>query len=57
MVSSRNISVQLPDGLIEEIDREVELGGYNGRSDFIKAAIRTQLQINYEKRVRFDPKE
>lgn len=52
MPAEKTVSIRMPDGLLAEIDREVEYGEYSGRSDFIKAAVRTLLQMNYERRVR-----
>lgn len=52
MPAEKTVSIRMPDGLLAEIDREVENGEYSGRSDFIKAAVRTLLQMNYERRAR-----
>lgn len=34
------ISVSLPEGLAEQMDKLIEERGYSGRSDFIRAAVR-----------------
>jgi len=44
MVSTIKISARLPPKIVEEIDRLVQTGVFNNRSDFIKEAIRHYLR-------------
>jgi CopG family transcriptional regulator, nickel-responsive regulator len=38
------VSISLPDDLVEELDARIEEGGYKGRSEFLRAAVRHYLQ-------------
>jgi CopG family nickel-responsive transcriptional regulator len=38
------VSASLPDDLVQELDSEIQRGDYKGRSEFLRAAIRTHLQ-------------
>lgn len=44
MAMERSLSIKVPQGMLDRIDREIELGEYSSRSDFVKAAIRIHLQ-------------
>jgi len=50
MATDRVISVKFPEGMLEEIDQEVDKRTYANRSDFIKAACRAQINYLYERR-------
>ena len=52
MKKGQVISVMFPDGLLDRIDRELELGEYNGRSDLIKVAVRMHLKYLEDSRVK-----
>ena len=43
MVQEHTLSVKIPDGLLEQIDEMVATGLYGNRSDFVKAAIRAEI--------------
>jgi len=38
------LSASLPDDLLADLDKAVQRGDYKGRSEFLRAAIRTHLQ-------------
>ena len=40
--------------MLDRIDREIELGEYSSRSDFVKAAIRIHLQQLQDSRRSYD---
>lgn len=44
MAMEQSLSIKVPKGMLDRIDREVELGEYSSRSDFVKTAIRIHLQ-------------
>lgn len=45
------MSVKVPGKLLVEIDEEVTLSGFTGRSDLIKTAVRFYIQSQHDKRV------
>ena len=46
-----SITVKMPSGLLERINRELDIGEYTSRSDLIKVAVRMHLQYLEETRV------
>ena len=44
------VSASLPDDLVEELDSAIANGDYKGRSEFLRAAIRTHLQDKHPPR-------
>lgn len=38
------VSVSLPDDLVADLDRAIQAGGYKGRSEYLRAALRHYLQ-------------
>ena len=58
MPKDKIISVQMPIGLLDRIDRELELGEYTSRSDLIKVAVRIHIQYLEDTRVnKTNPKD
>ena len=54
MAMERSLSIKVPQGMLDRIDREIELGEYSSRSDFVKAAIRIHLQQLQDSRRSYD---
>lgn len=50
-MAKRNISVEMEDVLISEIEEEMIRSGFSTRSEFIKTAIRQYIQNQHDKRV------
>jgi|SRR5919109_4267097 CopG family nickel-responsive transcriptional regulator len=44
------LSASLPDELVQELDSAIAKGDYRGRSEFLRAAIRTHLQDKHPPR-------
>lgn len=50
MAMRDQISVKMPQELLDEIDLELKRSGYSSRSDFVKAATRHYIDFLYQKR-------
>lgn len=49
-MAKRNISVEMEDALISDIEREMSLSGFSTRSELIKTAIRYYIQVQHDRR-------
>ena len=49
-MAKRNISVEMEDVLILDIEREMALSGFSTRSELIKTAVRYYIQIQHDRR-------
>ncbi len=54
-MAKRNISVEMEDVLISEIEREMVLSGFSTRSELIKTAIRYYIQVQHDRREQCPP--
>lgn len=53
-MAKRNVSVEMEDVLISDIEAEMELSGFSTRSEFIKVAIRYYIQVQHDRRASAD---
>ena len=45
VVHDYNMVIKVPEGMLRRIDEEVERGEYGNRSDFVRSAIRSYLEM------------